>query len=368
VSNESLEMPTGSQDPTPVLSYVSKSMNRSQPTTLEDVATRAGVSPGTVSRVLNGKNKENRPAIAKRSERIRRIAMQLGYRPNVAARSMLRGAFRAVAFVTCGDLGNDWYPISALNSIHSKLEASQWRLMFNELPASKIGDAKLVPNLFRETSVDGLIINLLPVFSEDLVEYFESQPLPCVWLNLKRSFGSVYPDDANGAELGVNYLIKRGHKRIGYLSRLFASPTHFSALDRFAGYSSAMAAANLPTHRHLPLLSNRGDALQPTLTMDRARELLLRFPDTEAVFCYEYEEAVCLMVAAERIGRRVPDTLEIVGVHEREIRASSGLSIPTAIIPFYDLGSHAVEMVRQMIDSGNRNIPSVAVPYKSVLI
>lgn len=358
----------GSQEPTPLLSYVSKSMNRSQPITLEDVATRAGVSPGTVSRVLNGKNKENRPAIAKRSEKIRRIALQLGYRPNVAARSMLRGAFRAVAFVTCGDLGNDWYPISALNSIHAALEASEWRLMFNELPASKIGDPKLVPNLFRETSVDGLIINLLPVFSEDLVEYFESQPLPCVWLNLKRPRGSVYPDETSGAELAVKYLIKRGHKRIGFFSRLFASPTHYSVMDRFAGYSSAMSAANLPAHRHLPLLGNRTEALQPAAAMARARDFLERFADADAVVCYEHEEAICMMVAAERIGRRVPDTLEIVGFHEREIRSNSGLSIPTAIIPFRDLGAHAVEMVRQMIDSGDREIPSVAVPFKSVLI
>src|SRR5450755_342193 len=148
MNDQLLETPLDFQEAAPVLSYVAKTMNRLQPSTLEDIAARAGVSVGTVSRVLNGKNKENRPAIARRSEKIRRIALQLGYRPNVAARSMLRGTFRAVAFVTCGDLGNDWYPIAALNSIHARLEASQWRLMFNELPASKIGDPKLVPNLF----------------------------------------------------------------------------------------------------------------------------------------------------------------------------------------------------------------------------
>ncbi len=345
---------------------MTSTMNRPQPATLEDIANRAGVSAGTVSRVLNGKNKENRPAIARRSERIRKIAVQLGYRPNVAARSMLRGTFRAVSFVTCGDLGNDWYPISAINSIHATLEASQWRLMFNELPASKIGDPKLVPNLFRETSVDGLIINLLPAFSEDLVEYFEAQPLPCVWLNLKRAHSSVYPNETNGAELAVNYLLQRGHRKIGFFSRLFASPPHFSVLDRFAGYSQAMKAADLPGNRHLQLLGNREDAQQQTL--DRAQIFLRTFPDVEAVVCYEYEEAVSLVVAAERMGRRIPDSLEIVGFHEREIRASSGLSIPTVIIPFQELGAQAVKMVRQMIDTGNRQIPSVPISFKSILI
>jgi len=367
MSDNEIEMSTGFQEGAPVLSYVARSMNRTQPATLEDIATRAGVSAGTVSRVLNGKNKENRPAIAKRSEKIRRIANQMGYRPNVAARSMLRGAFRAVAFVTCGDLGNDWYPISALNSIHATLEASQWRLMFNELPASKIGNPKLVPNLFRETSVDGLIINLLPAFSEDLVEYFESQPLPCVWLNLKRPRGSVYPDEISGAELATSYLLKRGHKRIGYFSRLFASPAHYSVMDRFAGYASVMKAANLRSDLHLPLLGNSTDSLQ-TMVYNRAEIFLNAFPDLDAVLCYELEEAICLQLAVERRGKRVPDSLEIAGFHEREIRSSSGLSIPTAIIPFYDTGGHAVKMVREMIDTNNRDVPSVAVPFKSILI
>src|SRR5271154_5907221 len=132
MSNENLAPPVNSQADRPVLSFVAKTMNRTQPVTLEDVAARAGVSPGTVSRVLNGKNKENRPAIAKRSERIRRIALQLGYRPNAAARSISRGRFRAVAFVTCGDIGIDWYPISELNGIHAALDKLEWRLLFNE--------------------------------------------------------------------------------------------------------------------------------------------------------------------------------------------------------------------------------------------
>jgi LacI family transcriptional regulator len=372
MNDESLEVSPdvspGIQETQPVLSLHTHTMNRQQPATLEDIAARAGVSAGTVSRVLNGKNKENRPAIAKRSERIRRIALQLGYRPNVAAQSMLRGTFRAVSFVTCGDLGNDWYPISALNSIHATLEASQWRLMFNELPASKIGDPKLVPNLFRETSVDGLIINLLPAFSEDLVEYFEAQPLPCVWLNLKRAHNSVYPDEMSGAELAVKYFLGRGHRRIGYFNRLFASPAHFSVLDRFAGYSAAMKAADLPGHRHLQLLGSSEDARKPAMALDRAQVFLRTFPDVEAIVCYEYEEAICMYVAAERMGRRIPDSLEILGFHQGVIRANSGLSIPTAIIPFQELGAQSVNILREMIDTGNRSIASLPIPFKSVLI
>jgi DNA-binding LacI/PurR family transcriptional regulator len=225
-----------------------------------------------------------------------------------------------------------------------------------------------VPNLFRETSVDGLIINLLPVFSEDLVEYFETQPLPCVWLNLKRSYRSVYPDEASGAALAVNNLLSKGRRRIGYFSRLSAPATHFSALDRFAGYCSALKTARLSPHRHLELISSSWEATQAIKLLERAHLFLKSFPDVEAVVCYEYEEAICLALAAERLGIRTPENLDIIGFHEREIRSHSCVPIPTAIIPFRQVGAQAVEMLWQMINSKVMEAPSVAVPYTSILV
>src|SRR4051812_39968434 len=258
---------------------------RHQPVTLEEVAARAGVSPGTVSRVLNGKNKENRPAIAKRSEEIRRLAIQLGYRPNSAARSIIRGRFGAVAFVTCGDAGTDWYPISGLNGIHTAMEKLEWLLMFNELPASKINNPKIVPQLFRESAVDGIIVNLLPIFSPQTVDYFEKQPLPCVLLNLKRKMRCVYPDEFSGSSLAVKWLQKRGHQRIGYFSRQFPPAPHYSALDRFAGYQQAMKSLGLPSERHLEVVRPRDAAAVPVL--QRAETFLQTFSDVQAVLCYE---------------------------------------------------------------------------------
>jgi LacI family transcriptional regulator len=350
-----------------VIRLDARQMARSEPTTLEQVAARAGVSPGTASRVLNGKNKENRPAIARRSDRIRRIALQLGYRPNAAARSISRGRFRAVAFVTCGDIGIDWYPISELNGIHAALDKLEWRLLFNELPAAKIKDSKLIPQIFRESAVDALLVNLLPAFAENTVEYFEAQPVPCVWLNLKRDLRSVYPDDLGGAAMAVRWLTNRGHQRIGYFSRAFTgSFTHYSATDRFAGFSRTMKEDGLSPHRHLELFTDNLTDM-PTV-MQRAELYLKTFPDSQAVLCYEYEEAICMMFAAQRAGLRMPEDLEIIGFNEREIRGSSGLSIPTVIVPFQEVGRRAVEMVEKIIDTGRLDVESIAVPYKSTLI
>jgi LacI family transcriptional regulator len=340
-------------------------MVRKRIITLEEVAARAGVSAGTVSRVLNGKNKENRPAIANRSEHIRRIATKLGYKPNTAARSMSHGRFLAVGFVTCGDTDDDWYPISGLNGIHLAVEELQWRLMFNELPASTIRNPKIVPQLFRESAVDGLIVNLLPVFSE-AVEYFEKQSLPFVFLNLKRKTQCVYPDEASGATAAVKFVVATGKKRIGFFSRRFPHSSHYSQLDRYNGVQEALKSAKIETHRHLEPLGQPGDP--PMTVIERAEIFLQRFKDLEAVICYEQEEAACLTMAAERRGIRIPEKLQILGFCERDIHGNTGLPIQTVPIPFHAVGTAAIHLLRSMIETGDYRLPSVSVPYATKIL
>ena len=81
---------------------------------------------------------------------------------------------------------------------------------------------------------------------------------------------------------------------------------------------------------------------------------------------------ICMMFAAQRPRRPSHaadlDSGSIIGFNEREIRGSSGLSIPTVIVPFQEVGRRAVEMVEKIIDTGRLDIESIAVPYKSTLI
>ena len=291
--------------------------------------------------------------------------MEMGYRPNAAARTMTRGSFGAVSFVTCGDLGTDWYPISGLNGIHSTLDKRAWRLIFNELPASVISSPELVPNLFRETSVDGLLINLLPAFTSEVADYFESQPLPCVWLNLKRRRRAVYPDEASGATMGVEWLTQRGYQKIGFFTRQFIGPLHFSVNDRFAGFQEAMRTRRLAAHRHFEIISGEAETMP---LFDRAKLFINTFKDLQAVVCYELEEAVCMQMAAECLGLKPGKDFAIIGYAEREIRSTTALSIPTLIVPFHELGCRAVEMLELMIETHRQDVDSVQVPFRSILI
>ncbi len=332
--------------------------------TIAEVAKRAGVSAGTVSRVLNGKNKENRPAIAKRSQQIRDIALELGYRPNTAARQMVHGRFGLVGLVSCGDLGRDFLPRLLVHGIHLGLEESATRLLFNELSADRMTDVTYVPRLFRESTVDGLIVHLEPNMGPDITSVFLAQPVPCVFVNNKLPMNSVYPDDLQGAAKAVHHCVSLGHKYIGFFHRPQTGHGHYSCLDRKAGFIAAMEEVG------------RDPSFHPDFTPDQgyihcrvfdAEAFLDRFPSVTAVICYEMEEALAMREACIKRGRMPPDALYILAFGEREIRALTGVNVPTLMVPFKAVGEEAALMVASLIGDRTRRTPSVAVPFGDIV-
>lgn len=331
--------------------------------TIQDIAKRAGVSPGTVSRILNGKNKENRPTMIQRAALIRDLAAELGYRPNAAARSILSGKFGLVAFVTCGDWGADWFPRSVLHGIHQALEEQHLRLVITEVKADRLTDPKYAPTLVREAAVDGIIVHLDMRYGQSVVDYFESLNLPVVWVNNLMPRRAVYPDDEKAARTLTENLIAEGHKKIGFLRYGEPHVMHYSAAARRDGYRAAMQAAGLHP-REWERNYATGDVFGG---LDMARDFLRHNKDCTAVVCYELSEAVTLRAAAAEAGRRVPEDVKLVAFHEREVRSHAGIELPTMLIPFYEVGYSAAQMLLRISEGKTKNPASIAVKYGPIM-
>lgn len=336
---------------------------RTSPVTIAEVARRAGVSKGTVSRILNGKNKENRPTIAERAKRVRAVAAELGYRPNAAARSIGAGRFNAVAFVTCSDVGDNYFPRQLIHGLHAGLQELGSRLVFSEVPAEALRDPAYVPQMLQESAVDGLIVYPNPALSEHIIPYFTQQRQPVVFANLSHEANALYPDERGGGTLAIDYFLERGRRRIGYLPRIVKEGwTHSSEEDRRQSFLHAMQGRDLAPERTRTFHAR--DGIDRPLAADLFLEA---FKDVDAVLCYELEEALSLLLAALRRGLRVPEDLMILSYHEDEIRASTGVPIPTVIIPFFQLGEAAARMMAIMLDSGTLAAPRTAVPFTQIL-
>ena len=280
------------------------------PVTLQQIADQAGVTRSQVSRVLNGRYKENRPAIAKRAANIRKIAEDLGYRPNAAARSTSNGRFAQTAFVTCGDLGFDWFAPRLLHGIHQGLEQTGDRLIINEMSGEELATVESVPRLLRESAVDGMLVHVDNKLPGSIIETFDAQPVPAVLLNQKRRTRAVYPDALDGGRAAAHYLIDEGRRNIGFLALEPAGPSpHFSRADRLAGLQGTLADAGLTPDHTLDGVPHyhrsRGNG---NLIVD---SFLKAHGGLDAVVCYSMPEAIGLYLAATQRGLRILSLIHI---------------------------------------------------------
>jgi LacI family transcriptional regulator, galactose operon repressor len=329
-------------------------------TTITQIAQAAGVSAGTVSRVLNGKGESIRPAAARRAQEIRRIAKEFGYRPNLAARNIRNGRFGAVAFLSCSDIGADVFELPVLHGIQSELAPLNLRLTMCELAKTAFESPQIIPHVFRESSVDGVLIDYLFDVPSRVTELIRISHVPVVWLNRKRESNCVYPDDFDGARMATRHLISMGHKKLAFVSYHETDGfNHYSVLDRSDGFASAMIEAGLT-----PVANEITDGFTMGRAPERAMRLLNRPDRPTAVVCYEKHEAVAMWTAAAALGIRVPEELSIIAFSCDRIRNQTGLPVTTMIVPFKEVGQQAVQMLWGAIEGGGEEKPAQPIAYE----
>ncbi|MEM7576292.1 MAG: LacI family DNA-binding transcriptional regulator [Planctomycetota bacterium] len=329
--------------------------------TISQVAEQAGVSIGTVSRVLNGKNKENRPSAVKRAAKIRKIAAEIGYRPNTAARAARSGAFGAFGLLACSDPLSESLDLGLIHGIQSGLGRGGERLLMSELPPTGFQNADTIPQILTENSVDGLIVSYVGELPESWSQMIESGAAPHIWLNTKAPKNCVYPDDFQAARDATRYLVSLGHERLAFLSQHEHEVTgfrHYSVFDRRDGFLAALDDAGLK-----PLAVEVTGGFVFGHGAETVTRILKQPERPTALVCYEKHEAVLAWVAATALGLRIPEDLSIIAFHPDMLRKQTGLPIRTVVVPFATIGQVAVEMLRAATRTRDRVLPARAIPY-----
>jgi DNA-binding LacI/PurR family transcriptional regulator len=319
-------------------------VERRKRVTLADVAQAAGVSPATVSMSLS-----NNSLVADATRRrILEIAQRLGYTRHPMARRLAthRSDSLCVAFATGPENVFYW------DVIHGIMEAAErkgYRLSFST-PA-RSGDAgEVEPPAGRADlpaidpdDVDGILV--LNWRDRYVVRHLLDFGLPLVMIDASGEYpdiASVDNDDRGGARMGVEYLIRLGHRSIGFVGTPLDEPF---GREVWQGYLEAMAAADLSIDPHLVVAVN--------LTMEEAavaadRLLGLARPPT-AIFSVNDEMAVGVLRAAQRRGIAVPGDLAVVGMDDIHLAALVDPPLTTVRIDRHALGVRATSMLIELI-------------------
>lgn len=306
--------------------------------TLEAVARRAGVSRATVSRVVNGSTTVARPI----QEAVRQAVRELGYVPNLAARSLVTQRTDSIALILPESatrvFSDDQFFPGIVRGVSRELEAAEKQLVL--IMAGSAASYDRVERYTTGRHVDGVMFASIHGV-DPLPGTLARIGIPVVCSGRPMGRGTppvpyVDVDSVGGAAMAVRHLLDAGRQRIATI----AGPQDMVAgVDRLAGYRN-----ELKDSRHRSIVAN-GDFTRESGAV-AMRQLLEDDPALDAVFVASDLMAHGALRSLREAGRRVPDDVAVVGFDDVEIARYTDPPLTTVRQPIIDIGR---EMVRQLL-------------------
>ena len=270
------------------------------PVTLEMVAQASGVSPSTVSRILNGTAVVSELKKAAVDEAIAR----LGFVPNPVARGLAGGRTLSIGVVTQA-IDSPFYG-AAMRGIEAELDQAGYAPLFVSGHWNAVEEARAI-EVLRSRRVDGLIVLTGRLSDSALRAHAKSLPVVVLGRRLKApGLVSLDFDNFEGGRLATHHLLALGHRRIVFIA---GDPQHPDSVDRERGYRAALEAAGLG---YDPALVMPGAFHEESglLAVERLLESRQRF---SAIFAANDQMAFGAALGLHRRRLRVPDEVSLVG-------------------------------------------------------
>lgn len=311
---------------------------------MRDVAIRAGVSISTVSKVLSGRAAESQIPL-RTVERVREVALQLGYIPNAIARNLRTRRTHEIGVV----LGMETYPEAAALTLDGTFLLG----LINAASLSHLPGVVIYPreenanttdiSRYLDGRIEGLLVRVSTPHQEDqLLGLLAGSPLPVVAIwsqEVPDTIGYVDVDHRAGAYQAIQHLLELGHRRIAYVepSPVFEHP-HF--LARYRGYQQALIDAQI--------------APRPEWHMIGVEELhihaLLNLPEpVTAIFTPNDITAGEVTKVLHSLNKRIPADISLVGFDDIANAHFIAGGLTTIHQPIQEISTQAVRNLTALI-------------------
>jgi LacI family transcriptional regulator len=324
---------------------------RREQLTIHDVARRAKVSVGTVSKALNDKGRLRQET----RERIIALAKDLGFRPNDLAQSLHRARSMTVGILSTDSFGRFTFPI--VEALERRLFDHGIAVFMCNATDDPVRERRHVEQLLGKR-VDGLVVTARRADKREPIEPV-APGLSVVYVFSRVDNPDalcLLPDDEGGAKLAVRHLASGGRKRIAHIT----GPERFEAVRlREAGYRAALLEAGLPA-RPRDCLAGRWSEAWGREAVHRLFGRRGAKPD--ALFCGNDQIARGALDALREIGLTTPGEVAIVGFDNWEVMAEAARPPLTSVDMNLDAlgreaGAALIEMMAGRALAGVRRLP-----------
>lgn len=303
-------------------------------TSIRDVAKLAGVSPATVSRVMNGTANVD----SQKRQRVEQAIKETGFKPNEVARSLYKKSSKIIGVIV-PNIENPFFNELA-GAIEEECDKNGYRLTLcnsnNDLEKEKRN-----MNLLSRMNADGII---LMTNQKEIKEEVKKCQIPVIMLDRQVGTGSeiayIQSDHYMGGRIAMEHLLECGCRRIVQMS----GPNRFSsARQRYQGYSDVCR------ERELELVSleceyDYEDGLK------KAEELIRRYPDTDGIIAANDMVAISVYKVLTKKGYRIPEDIQLIGFDNINLSRLFTPEITTIEQPITRMGQEAVKVLIAYIE------------------
>ncbi|MCW0190857.1 MAG: LacI family transcriptional regulator [Rhodococcus sp.] len=338
--------------------------NRSngRPPTLREIADQAGVHISTASRVL--RQPEPADGWSDSALRVRQVAEELGYQPNLWAASLRTRKTTTIGVVM--PRLTDVVVATMFQGIEEAATAAGYSVLLSSPPDDLDAQRKAVEFLVSR-QVDGLMLSSIHLPGTDFVDSLPLRSLPILLLNRHidsatssptRGLPFVSGDDRLGGYLAGKHLLDCGYRDLGVI----AGPDHAStSRERVAGFRDALTEAGLA----LPPNRIVASEFEVQGGVDAAATLLGGDSRPDAVFTVSDTIAIGVLGVARDLGLSIPDDLALVGYNDIPVVSQLPVPLTTVRSPARKIGATGLEHLLELISG--KNVESVKLPVELIV-
>lgn len=310
-----------------------------------DVAKEAGVSPSTVSRVLN--NKDNVKEATR--ERVMRVIEGRSYKPNLLARNLSVGISRNIAFLV-PDIENPFFA-KILHGISDCALENDYNVFMYDTDENTEREHRILDNLKPEL-IRGIIITPVSELDEETVrklKIFEKQGVPVVLVDRDVKGGKldgVFSNDSDGAYEAVECLIQEGHRNIAVIT---GPATSKPGNERLIGYRRALEENDIPIRPEY-IISASFKEIGAYHAMSELMKL--KEPPTAVFSCNNMTTLGCLRYFKEKKLKLARD-ISLVCFDDIKELEYTDIHLTAVLRPVYEMGYDAMQLLEKRFEDGN---------------
>jgi LacI family transcriptional regulator len=325
--------------------------------TIKEVASVAGVSTQTVSRVLN-----ERPDVSPETRRrVQEVIKALSYQPSALARSLISQRTHTLGVVTAGlrHIG----PSRTLSGITSAAEEAGYSVLLKELPSYDTEDITPIFKAFLSRHVDG-IIWAVPEVGENR-NWVNNPPadieVPLVYITMeaRKNLSVVSIDNYLGGRLAMSHLLEQGYRKIGHIS---GPLDWWESRQRLSAWKDALTEAGLDSDDSHCVEGNWSSA-SGALAIEK---LFDQYPVMDSIFVANDQMALGAMQFIAEKSLRIPEDIGIVGFDNIAESAFFSPALTTVQQDQHHVAKIAVEELSKIIESGWQGLDPVS--PKSIIL